>query len=137
MQSTNRGGDAREGFHAVEVGHITQSALRGNAQFTQAQNLATQKPGRPQVWTCRYELGNHPISYGQWYDGFMHLNHLRMLEAEGIHIIREVVAEFQKPVMLYSIGKDSSVMLRLAQKAFYPAPLPVPVAAYRYQLQVS
>ncbi len=48
------------------------------------------------------------------------LTHLRMLEAESIHILREVYAEFQKPVMLYSIGKDSSVMVRLAQKAFYP-----------------
>ena len=46
------------------------------------------------------------------------LTHLRMLEAESIHIMREVAAEFQRPVMLYSIGKDSSVMLRLAQKAF-------------------
>jgi sulfate adenylyltransferase subunit 2 len=44
------------------------------------------------------------------------LTHLRMLEAESIHIMREVVAEFQRPVMLYSIGKDSSVMVRLAQK---------------------
>ncbi len=47
-------------------------------------------------------------------------DHLRALEAESIHILREVVAEFERPVMLYSIGKDSSVMLRLAQKAFYP-----------------
>jgi sulfate adenylyltransferase subunit 2 len=52
------------------------------------------------------------------------LTHLRALEAESIHIMREVVAEFERPVMLYSIGKDSSVMLRLAQKAFFPAPLP-------------
>ncbi len=52
------------------------------------------------------------------------LTHLRLLEAESIHIIREVVAEFENPVMLYSIGKDSSVMVRLAQKAFYPAKLP-------------
>jgi sulfate adenylyltransferase subunit 2 len=55
------------------------------------------------------------------------LDHLRVLEAESIHIIREVVAEFERPVMLYSIGKDSSVMLRLAQKAFYPAPIPFPL----------
>ena len=52
------------------------------------------------------------------------LTHLRQLEAESIHILREVVAEFENPVMLYSIGKDSSVMVRLAQKAFYPGPLP-------------
>ncbi|MBL8215521.1 MAG: sulfate adenylyltransferase subunit CysD [Bryobacterales bacterium] len=55
------------------------------------------------------------------------LSHLRALEAESIHILREVVAEFARPVMLYSIGKDSSVMLRLAQKAFHPAPLPFPL----------
>ena len=55
------------------------------------------------------------------------LTHLQALEAESIHILREVAAEFAKPVMLYSIGKDSSVMLRLAQKAFYPAPIPFPL----------
>src|SRR5213593_4930255 len=55
------------------------------------------------------------------------LDHLRRLEAESIHIIREVAAEFERPVMLYSIGKDSSVMLRLAQKAFYPSPIPFPL----------
>src|SRR6188472_2254997 len=55
------------------------------------------------------------------------LTHLQQLEAEAIHIIREVAAEFQNPVMLYSIGKDSSVMVRLAQKAFYPGPLPFPL----------
>jgi sulfate adenylyltransferase subunit 2 len=53
--------------------------------------------------------------------------HLRRLEAESIEIMREVVAEFEKPVMLYSIGKDSSVMLHLAVKAFYPAKLPFPL----------
>ena len=55
------------------------------------------------------------------------LDHLRALEAESIHIIREVAAEFERPVMLYSIGKDSSVLLRLAQKAFYPGPIPFPL----------
>jgi sulfate adenylyltransferase subunit 2 len=56
-----------------------------------------------------------------------HLTHLRQLEAESIHIIREVAAEFEKPVMLYSIGKDSAVMLRLAQKAFHPGKPPFPL----------
>jgi sulfate adenylyltransferase subunit 2 len=55
------------------------------------------------------------------------LTHLQQLEAESIHIIREVAAEFQKPVMLYSIGKDSSVMVRLAKKAFHPGKLPFPL----------
>ncbi|KAA0017931.1 phosphoadenosine phosphosulfate reductase family protein, partial [Salinicola corii] len=53
--------------------------------------------------------------------------HLKQLEAESIHIIREVAAEFGNPVMLYSIGKDSSVMLHLARKAFYPGPPPFPL----------
>ena len=57
----------------------------------------------------------------------MTLTHLQRLEAESIHIIREVVAEAEKPVMLYSIGKDSSVMLHLARKAFYPAVPPFPL----------
>lgn len=48
------------------------------------------------------------------------LTHLKQLEAESIHILREVAAEFDNPVMMYSIGKDSSVMLHLARKAFYP-----------------
>ncbi len=56
-----------------------------------------------------------------------HRSHLETLEAESIHILREVAAEFANPVMLYSIGKDSSVMLRLAMKAFHPAPLPFPL----------
>src|SRR5437879_4001119 len=55
------------------------------------------------------------------------LSHLQRLEAESIHIFREVAAEFQRPVILYSIGKDSSVMLRLAQKAFFPGPIAFPL----------
>jgi len=55
------------------------------------------------------------------------LTHLQKLEAESIHIMREVVAEFSNPAMLYSVGKDSSVMLHLAQKAFYPSPPPFPL----------
>ena len=53
--------------------------------------------------------------------------HLRRLEAESIHIMREVVSEFRAPIMLYSIGKDSGVMLHVALKAFHPAPLPFPL----------
>ena len=55
------------------------------------------------------------------------LTHLERLEAESIHIMREVVAESDRPVMLYSVGKDSAVMLHLARKAFYPAPPPFPL----------
>ncbi len=56
-----------------------------------------------------------------------HLTHLQRLEAESIHILRETLAEAERPVMLYSIGKDSAVMLHLAKKAFYPAPPPFPL----------
>ena len=55
------------------------------------------------------------------------LSHLKALEAESIYILREAAAEFSHPVMLYSIGKDSSVMLRLAQKAFFPGRIPFPL----------
>src|ERR1700710_2430969 len=55
------------------------------------------------------------------------LTHLQRLEAESIHILREVVAEAERPVMLYSIGKDSAVMLHLARKAFFPAVPPFPL----------
>ena len=55
------------------------------------------------------------------------ISNLKILEAESIHIIREVAAEFERPVMLYSIGKDSSVMVRLAQRAFHPARIPFPL----------
>ncbi|WP_346657544.1 sulfate adenylyltransferase subunit CysD [Vibrio sp. CyArs1] len=55
------------------------------------------------------------------------MTHLKQLEAESIHIIREVAAEFDNPVMLYSVGKDSAVMLHLAMKSFYPAPPPFPL----------
>jgi sulfate adenylyltransferase subunit 2 len=56
-----------------------------------------------------------------------HLGHLDLLEAESIHIFREAAAQFRKPVLLYSIGKDSTVLLHLARKAFYPAGLPFPL----------
>ena len=55
------------------------------------------------------------------------LTHLKLLEAESIQIFREVAAEFDNPVMLYSVGKDSSVLLHLARKAFYPGKIPFPL----------
>jgi len=54
-------------------------------------------------------------------------SHLHHLESEAIHILREVASQFERPVLLYSVGKDSSVILRLAEKAFYPAPIPFPL----------
>ena len=73
------------------------------------------------------EAGGPAITGGGSREQPLRLDHLRALEAESIHIIREVVAEFERPVMLYSIGKDSSVLLRLAQKAFYPGRIPFPL----------
>jgi sulfate adenylyltransferase subunit 2 len=67
------------------------------------------------------------IGEGPKQDFSRRLNHLRMLESESIFILREAAAEFARPVMLYSIGKDSSVMLRLAQKAFFPGKIPFPL----------
>ena len=67
----------------------------------------------------------------------MALSHLEILEAESIHIFREVVAEFERPVLLYSVGKDSSVLVRLAQKAFAPGKIPLPLlhvdTGYKFQ----
>jgi sulfate adenylyltransferase subunit 2 len=70
-------------------------------------------------------MNNRPVSVGA--PAATLPQHLKRLESESIEIMREVVAEFKKPVMLYSVGKDSSVMLHLAIKAFYPAPLPFPL----------
>ncbi|MGE5048839.1 MAG: sulfate adenylyltransferase subunit CysD [Deltaproteobacteria bacterium] len=65
---------------------------------------------------------SHPLD-----NAGLRLSHLRRLEAESIHVIREVAAEFANPVMLYSIGKDSQALVHLARKAFHPAPLPFPL----------
>jgi sulfate adenylyltransferase subunit 2 len=79
--------------------------------IVEGETLSTSTPTNP----GGHETGPEPLS------------HLRLLEAESIHILREVASEFERPVMLYSIGKDSSVMLRLAQKAFFPGPIPFPL----------
>ncbi|HWE65611.1 MAG TPA: sulfate adenylyltransferase subunit CysD, partial [Acidimicrobiales bacterium] len=68
-----------------------------------------------------------PESPGAPHQGNYRLSHLRALEAQAIHIFREVVAEFEKPVLMFSGGKDSIVMLHLAKKSFWPAPIPFPV----------
>ncbi len=69
------------------------------------------------------------------------LSHLDQLEAESVHIMREVVAEFERPVMLYSVGKDSSVMVRLAEKAFAPGAIPFPLlhvdTSYKFQEMIA
>ncbi len=61
------------------------------------------------------------------------ISHLDLLEAESIHIFREAAAQFRKPVLMYSIGKDSTVLLHLARKAFWPATRAVPAAAHRHR----
>ncbi len=79
------------------------------------------------------QLSNETLSHALWAaeekaaPANRKLNHLEALEAESIHILREAAAEFSRPVMLYSIGKDSSVMLRLAEKAFFPGRIPFPL----------
>jgi len=75
---------------------------------------------------ARY-ASTHNGGLGPHSEEMTRLTHLQRLEAESIHILREVVAECERPVMLYSIGKDSSVMLHLAMKAFYPAKPPFPL----------
>ena len=69
------------------------------------------------------------------------LTHISRLESESIHIMREVVAECERPVMLYSVGKDSAVMLHLARKAFYPTPPPFPLlhvdTTWKFRASVS
>ena len=62
-----------------------------------------------------------------WMPADYHLSHLRALEAEAVHVLREAAAEFERPVLLFSGGKDSIVLLRLAEKAFRPGPFPFPV----------
>src|SRR5437868_516618 len=68
-----------------------------------------------------------PVPGGRRAQGAGKLTHLARLEAESIHIMREVAAEFSKPLLMYSIGKDSSVLLHLARKAFFPGKIPFPV----------
>ena len=79
----------------------------------------------PQAETHAFERGKFALS------------HIRYLEAEAIHVMREVAAEFERPVLLYSVGKDSSCLLRLAEKAFYPGKIPFPLmhvdTGYKFQ----
>ena len=81
----------------------------------------------PEVGQGTNQRGLTFAAWAAWWRSMGGLTHLDRLEAESIHIIRETVAEAARPVMLYSIGKDSAVMLHLARKAFYPAPLPFPL----------
>jgi sulfate adenylyltransferase subunit 2 len=80
-----------------------------------------------QLDSQQVEMTPQPAMGHERFPSHARLNHLEILEAESIHILRESVAEFANPVMLYSIGKDSSVMLRLALKAFFPGRLPFPL----------
>ena len=110
---------ARRGPPAAEILHLMPPALAADPfpALAAAPALApSPAAGRPFV-TPRTSTTDDP----------MNLTHLQRLEAESIHIMREVVAETDNPVMLYSIGKDSAVMLHLARKAFFPSPPPFPL----------
>lgn len=116
---------------------LKDNALLNDAEIStwlsksQTETLVTQEPAAlenttltsatPMTKTPEAETPTRPSSDTQ------SLTHLQRLEAESIHIMREVVAEADNPVMLYSVGKDSAVMLHLARKAFYPAPPPFPL----------
>src|SRR5512136_1117824 len=82
---------------------------------------------RPEATNRRYSVISLEPNSGPRAVAPRALSHLRTLEAESLYILREAAAEFARPVMLYSIGKDSSVMLRLAQKAFFPGKIPFPL----------
>jgi len=87
--------------------------------------MAYQELSRETTPECKCEEGTAVLAEGR-------LNHLKTLEAESIYILREAAAEFANPVMLYSIGRDSSVMLPLAQKAFFPGKIPFPLVQFRF-----
>jgi len=101
--------------------------LSSHAHFQLINNAASLSP-MPKDGNTRTQLrAPEPASKTKKEDASSGLTHLERLEAEAIHIMREVVAEAENPVMLYSIGKDSAVMLHLAVKAFYPAKIPFPL----------
>lgn len=98
--------------------HATSIAVLGLGETTPAPTVPFSRPAAVQSKADSPDSNKRPA---------MLLTHLQRLEAESIHIMREVVAEAENPVMMYSIGKDSAVMLHLARKAFYPAPPPFPL----------
>ena len=102
--------------HEINTAHVV----------SQSQSSSTQSNSAIQIFTQSHLFSHHQQETVMSADSST-LTHLQRLEAESIHILREVVAEADKPVMLYSIGKDSAVMLHLALKAFYPAPPPFPL----------
>jgi sulfate adenylyltransferase subunit 2 len=104
--------------HPAVTLHTCPVAQRGRQAETDHHATAQDGPAKPNPMTQR-PTPARPAA--------MILTHLQRLEAESIHILREVVAECAKPVMLYSVGKDSATMLHLAKKAFYPAPPPFPL----------
>jgi sulfate adenylyltransferase subunit 2 len=104
-----------------------QNHLAGGSLFLGQQEIDTRKtPSMRQAATSPSDT-RPPWNPATLANESRGLSHLRALEAESIYILREAAAEFERPVMLYSIGKDSSVMLRLAQKAFFPGKIPFPL----------
>ena len=108
------------GWAAVPVGRRGRGHKKTLSTTPAASNIKHLSPPMPST-TLETDTASHAHAK------LASLTHLRRLEAESIHIMREVVAEASNPVMLYSIGKDSSVMLHLARKAFFPGPLPFPL----------
>ena len=110
-------------------GEVTGLAAKLAAQH-QKHTIELENGGSAQLALTAYNAASSPVTKARQKkesEPAMDMTHLDRLEAESMHIIREVMAEAEKPVMLYSIGKDSAVMLRLAQKAFYPSKPPFPL----------
>ena len=109
------------------VGTVLE-ALGLDPRLAPAPVLERQADQRSDEWVDRYRAdAEERDCRHDAVDETLHVDELRLLEAEAVHIIREVVAELERPVLLFSAGKDSIVLLPLAEKAFRPSPLPFPV----------
>lgn len=109
-------------YQAVQAGSLSQDTVKETIQETDRAIVSSDKANRVR------RKNNSMLTEKQTKnDSTIGLSHLDRLEAESLHIMREVMAQAENPVMLYSVGKDSSVMLHLAKKAFYPSPPPFPL----------
>src|SRR5437660_3395087 len=106
--------------------HPAWGRTRGPLDRNRQDRVRTARAARAMSHAARAQL-NGRVNAGAPQAARLQLSHLRAVEAEAIHVMREVAAEFERPVLLFSGGKDSIVLLRLAEKAFRPAPFPFPV----------